>query len=88
MKGHGKKGSSANHILFADDVIFFSKAMLNMSITLKRFLNCLLGLHIKVIFSKGVVRMIRSKSSFKEGVLPFKYLGVPLHSTKLNNVHF
>lgn len=31
---------------------------------------------------------MKQKSSFKEGFLPIRYLGVPLHSKKLNKCHY
>lgn len=41
----------------------------------------------KTIFSKGVSQAIRQASNF-EGLLPVKYLGIPLHSKRLQVMHY
>lgn len=84
------------HLFFADDVMLFSKENLhhvkNMEEVLLAFGKAS-GLQVninksKIIFSRNVPQSIKSASSFKEGSLPVKHLGVPLHSKRLLTSHF
>lgn len=85
-----------NHILFADEVMIFSKANSHFVQKVESVLTTFaraFGFHpnmskSKIVFSKGVKRRVRKFSNFKEGVLPVKYLGFPLHSKKLINYNY
>lgn len=90
--GLGKKLCNVNHLLFADDVMIFSKATKHYVYQTEKVLSEFQkasGLKInlsksKAIFSKRVPLSIRRISSYREGVLPVKYLGIPLHAKRLH----
>lgn len=96
ISGLGGKSFDLNHLLFADDVMIFAKAkpntIRNIDAVLSKFSKAS-GLEIsseksKIFFSKSVSDLIKRQSNFKEGTLPLKYLGVPLHHKKLQIAHF
>ena len=84
------------HLLFADDLLLFSRADLssvsNMMSVFDRFSKAS-GLQANPsksnIFLSGVDQnhkdQIKHFLQMEEGDLPFRYLGVPLHSKKLNS---
>lgn len=96
VKGLGKNEAKVNHNLFADDVMLLSKATRHCIEKVEEVLGDFAkasGLkpnmkRSRILFCKGVKAEIRSKSNFKEGVLPIKYLGVPLHCRRLNICHY
>lgn len=96
VKGLEKKESGVNHILFANDVMLFSKANPQSIKHVEEVLDYFAkvsgfqpNIHkSKIIFSKGVTNSVKQKSSFKKGFLLIRYLGVPLHSKKLNECHY
>lgn len=85
--GFGKKGCKVNRLLFADYVMISSKAstghIRHLEETLQAFgLASRLAPYIaktKIIFSKSVEDNIKRSSNIKEGFLPLKHLGIPLH---------
>lgn len=91
VMGLEKKDCSVNHILFADEVMLFLKVnahyVKKIEGVLKMFGRAS-GLQPNMQKSKSVSKVVRSKSKFKEGVLPIKYLRVPLHSRNLLKCHF
>lgn len=87
IKALGKRECAVSHLFFANNVMIFSRALLHF---VKQFEEVLLSFSkasslqmnlakSKIIFSKGVPTRVKNSSNFKEGSLPVKYLGVPLH---------
>ncbi|CAM8902499.1 unnamed protein product [Rhodiola kirilowii] len=85
---------SLSHLMFADDVIIFSKAnsgSLNQVRDVLRTFHDWSGLKVNVdksaIYfggcSEGETNLFASIVNFQKGHLPFTYLGVPLHGRKL-----
>ncbi|XP_074297740.1 uncharacterized protein LOC141628504 [Silene latifolia] len=83
-----------NHLLFADDLLLFSKGdELSITWLLRSFATfsmasglCLNKDKSEIYFngmSQGAMSSILQVSGFKRGMLPFKYLGVPISSRKL-----
>ncbi|XP_074314439.1 uncharacterized protein LOC141649654 [Silene latifolia] len=83
-----------NHLLFADDLHLFSKGYeLSIMWLLRSFATfsmasglCFNKDKSEIYFngmSQGAMDSILQVSGFKRGVLPFKYLGVPISSRKL-----
>ena len=84
------------HLLFADDLLLFCRAdhpsVSSMMSSFDRFSKAS-GLHANPsksnIYLSGVDRYHKEQLvhllHMKEGVFPFRYLGVPLHSKKLNS---
>ncbi|XP_074265800.1 uncharacterized protein LOC141588248 [Silene latifolia] len=83
-----------NHLLFADDLLLFSKGtdtsimwLLRAFATFSVASGLCLNKEKTEIYFNGVqpqtVEAILQVSSFKKGSLPFKYLGVPISSKKL-----
>lgn len=84
-----------NHILFADDVMLFSKSKAHcvehVEEVLQNFAKAM-GLEpnlrkSKIIYSKSVCGAVISNSNFEE-FLSVKYLGVPLLLKSLNKCHY
>ncbi|XP_074305233.1 uncharacterized protein LOC141640282 [Silene latifolia] len=84
-----------NHLLFADDLLMFSKGnavsimwILRAFATFSSASGLFLNKDKTEIFFNGVradtVNEILQISGFKKGALPFKYLGVPISSKKLS----
>ncbi|XP_074304929.1 uncharacterized protein LOC141639780 [Silene latifolia] len=83
-----------NHLLFADDLLMFSKGdVKSIMLLLRAFatFSATSGLKVnaaksEVVFS-GVPTDVRSDilqiSGFKEGALPFRYLGIPIQLGRL-----
>ncbi|KAL0331204.1 UNVERIFIED_CONTAM: hypothetical protein Sangu_1665900 [Sesamum angustifolium] len=82
------------NLCFADDVLLFCKAHIPsirvLTDTLSEFVHCLVSLSIQrksqIILSRAVQQerqQIIDSLGFQEGVLPVKYLGVPLTSSRL-----
>ena len=83
------------HVCFADDLLLFSRGDLSsLQVLMEKFGNFSKASGLKMNPSKcelyfgGVTDNIKtemlSSLGFKEGLLPFKYLGVPLASRKLS----
>lgn len=75
------KGFHVSHLLFADDVMIFAKATMEIAGNLKRLLNDFshrAGLAINC--DKATTEAILN---FKIGSLPIRYLGAPLFSSRL-----
>ena len=83
------------HLLFADDLLLFCRADLSSVCNVMRSFECFSrasGLRANTrksnIFMAGVDQhhkdQIKQSLQMDEGILPFRYLGVPLHSKKLN----
>jgi len=76
------------HLLFADDLLIFSKGDLSSLKKIDRILELLVentGLSInrekrKIFFGKGCLKKEKLKNAvgMAEGRLPMKYLGIPL----------
>ncbi|XP_074291104.1 uncharacterized protein LOC141617871 [Silene latifolia] len=84
-----------NHLLFADDLLMFSKGnavsiiwILRAFATFSSASGLCLNKDKTEIYFNGVradtVNEILQISGFKKGALPFKYLGVPISSKKLS----
>ena len=84
-----------SHLLFADDLLLFCRAdRTSAKIIMSSFdlFSKASGLHANPsksnIFLSGVDHHLKDQLvqllHMEEGVLPFRYLGVPLHSRKLN----
>ena len=91
------KSMALNHLTFADDVILFCKGdFQSVQLMLQGILlfAAISGLranpHKSDFYSCGLSeqenRRIMKSSGFKHGRLPFRYLGVPISTTKLNAV--
>ncbi|KAL9662481.1 hypothetical protein QQ045_027314 [Rhodiola kirilowii] len=97
---HPKCGrTKLNHLMFADDVIIFAKAIPRSLVRIKDALITFSnwsGLSISeeksAIFfggcSESEESMLASVTSFRRGQLPFKYLGVPLQGKRLKGSDF
>ena len=90
-----KKDVIISHLMFADDLIVFSKATMGAAATLKHFLQHFrdfTGLGVNwlksVIFyancPEEAQTAISSILNIQRGNLPIRYLGVPLSSKRLN----
>ncbi|XP_074300954.1 uncharacterized protein LOC141632295 [Silene latifolia] len=86
------------HLMFADDLLLFSKGDIpSIMVLLRSFatFSAATGLQMNNlksnIYFNGVHSSIKSDilqvSGFSEGVLPFKYLGVPISAGKLSIKH-
>ncbi|XP_074305227.1 uncharacterized protein LOC141640275 [Silene latifolia] len=86
------------HLMFADDLLFFSKGDTTSIIILLRSFatfSAATGLRMNNlksnIYFNGVHSSTKSDilqvSSFSEGIFPFKYLGVPISAGKLSIKH-
>ncbi|XP_057982254.1 uncharacterized protein LOC131167468 [Malania oleifera] len=82
------------HLVFADDLMLFSKGD---AISVRFLMDCLNELltanSLKSnLYQAGmkpqVLEGILNQTGIKEGKFPFKYLGVPLLPSKLNAVHY
>ncbi|KAL9664729.1 hypothetical protein QQ045_020136 [Rhodiola kirilowii] len=97
---HPKCGrNNLNHLMFADDVIIFSKACPSSLLKIKEALNSFKewsGLNISeeksaIYFggcSEDEENLLASLANFQKGQLPFNYLGVPLHGKRLKGSEF
>ncbi|XP_074291826.1 uncharacterized protein LOC141618631 [Silene latifolia] len=85
-----------NHLLFADDLLLFSKGtaasimwMLRAFATFSSTSGLCLNKEKTEIYFNGVPDQIMADilqvSGFRKGTLPFKYLGIPISSKKLTN---
>lgn len=89
------KGMRLSHLIFADDLMIFSKAnkesLEAINNTLRRF-SKIFGLHVNKekstqIFAGVTTKMseqLRQVTGFTLGALPMQYLGVPLVSGRLS----
>ncbi|XP_074314554.1 uncharacterized protein LOC141649770 [Silene latifolia] len=87
------------HLIFADDLMIFIRgdapSVSAISDTLQKF-ALLSGLHANTektsIYFGGVFEpvkeLILSSTGFSEGAFPFRYLGLPLHTSKLTSDMF
>ncbi|KAJ6925333.1 hypothetical protein NC651_009871 [Populus alba x Populus x berolinensis] len=92
------KKNAITHLTFADDLMIFSHADLASVTTIREALNnfsSISGLEINhsksQVFVSGVAEHIRidimNCLEFRLGILPVKYLGVPLISSRLTHQH-
>ncbi|XP_074266683.1 uncharacterized protein LOC141589961 [Silene latifolia] len=88
-----------NHLMFADDLLLFSKGdITSIMILLRGFatFSAATGLHMNTqksnIYFNGVTQSVREDilkiSGFIEGSIPLKYLGVPISAGKLAVKHY
>ena len=93
-----KESSLISHLIFADDVVIFTKANTISAGNNKRFLEDFkfhtgLGINCEkstVLFSNCDDRsksIITTTLNFKQGEMPNKYLGIPLISTRIKLKH-
>ncbi|XP_057965341.1 uncharacterized protein LOC131155910 [Malania oleifera] len=87
------------HLAFADDLMLFSKgdavSVNDLMDCLKEFSQCS-GLSANCLksnlYQAGMkprdLEIILNQTGFKKGKFPFRYLGVPLLSSKLNAAHY
>ncbi|CAM8886477.1 unnamed protein product [Rhodiola kirilowii] len=97
---HPKCGrTQLNHLMFADDVIIFSKASPSSLVKIKEALSTFKewsGLIISeeksaIYFggcSENEESLLASLTNFSKGQLPINYLGVPLHGKRLKGVDY
>ncbi|KAK9671971.1 hypothetical protein RND81_12G067100 [Saponaria officinalis] len=89
---------SLNHLIFADDLLLFTRGDIPSVGAVVRCLQSFAsvsGLHANLektqIYFGGVAtdikRQLLQSTGFSEGALPFKYLGLPLSSSRLKRVH-
>lgn len=98
LKFHAKcKATKITHLSFADDLLIFtdgSLASVQQVLMVLREFELRSGLKVSMektsFFSSGLTdqetQLIQATSGMKMGTLPFRYLGVPLDSKKLNLV--
>ncbi|XP_042969986.1 uncharacterized protein LOC122302667 [Carya illinoinensis] len=97
---HPRGAPIISHLLYADDIVIFANVDKKLIWAISEVLTIYESWSGKrvnkekssIIFSKIVPRSRRrnslSISGFSEGLLPFKYLGVPIVSGRLKAVHF
>jgi len=88
LRRRGQRGDVITHLLFADDMLIFTKNMVSSLKDVNNLLELLstnTGLSTnkgksKIFFSKGTQKekSLRSAIGIGEGKLPTKYLGIPL----------
>lgn len=90
------KRVNVTHLLFADDLLLFCKADIDSVQCLMRTFNRFSkasGLEANIsksnVYVSGINMQIKEQITnylrMEEGAFPFRYLGVPLHSKKLNS---
>lgn len=96
FKYHSRcKSMQLNHLCFADDMLLFCKGdmdSISMILGGLKLFSETTGLHISPekseIYCTGMsasdILKVQLISGFKVGSLPFKYLGVPMNSKKVN----
>ena len=93
------QGLNITHLAFADDLMLFSRGDVEsvqvLMNKMRRFGDCS-GLRVSMeksnLYAAGISRddleAIKSISGFSEGRFPFRYLGLPVASTKLTIAQF